>query len=147
VALLFGVYYALRVRNVEEKFNESASLGMSIYMTVAIAIFCIVIGFPLRTAPNVELVLFSFGLIAGLTFTVGAQFIPKFINIIYYREDPKTGISTRSNASGLRMSKRGGDSVQQGTNDSTMDSTPAGGETGIVMTGRAGNVDDNGTSP
>jgi len=105
--LVLATYYAVAVRNVEEKFNESQSLGLSIYVTVSIEVMCILLGFFTRSYQNAPLVIFAVGAIAPLMFTLGAQFIPKFINIIYYREDPTTGLSTRTDQSGVRMSNRG----------------------------------------
>jgi len=148
--LVLATYYAVAVRNVEEKFNESQSLGLSIYVTVSIEVMCILLGYFTRDFVNAQLVIFAVGMLAPLMFTLGAQFIPKFVNIVYYREDPTTGLSTRSAQSGMRMSHRGKSSNEKnatlsGTSAIDDDDKPrSGNKSGIKSTDDSGSPSGHG---
>jgi len=85
--LLFGVYLSVVVRNVDTRYNESVSLSVSLYVTFATSVLCVPLGFVMRVYVNGALIVFAVGGIFVFTFTLVAQFVPKFLRI--YSFDPQ----------------------------------------------------------
>jgi len=81
LVLLYGCYLSVVVRNVDNRFNESIGLSMSIYVTFTIGLLVILLGFFLRHFPNAPLVVHAVGLVFPFSFTVCAQFIPKIFAV------------------------------------------------------------------
>jgi len=108
LVLLYGCYLSVVVRNIDNRFNESIGLSMSIYVTFTIGIVVILLGFFLRHFPNAPLVVHAVGLIFPFSFTVCAQFIPKVYAIYGNAEFATASVAKSRIDSGHGQSGSGG---------------------------------------
>jgi len=94
LVLLYGCYLSVVVRGVDSRFNESVSLATSIYITFTIGVVVILLGFFLADFPNAPLVLHAVGLVFPFTFTIYAQFLPKYYMIYFNKEFTSASVAT-----------------------------------------------------
>ena len=79
LVLLAGSWMAYSVRGVDNAaFNESSSLGQSIYVSCVLAIIAILFGWSLRTFPNTTPLIQAIGVWGTFTFALVSQFAGKF---------------------------------------------------------------------
>jgi len=81
--LCYGVYLCAAVKDVDDRFNESAGLSISLSVSFTVGLLCIPMGFLLRDFVNAILVVYAVGVIVPITLTLAAQFAPKFYHIYW----------------------------------------------------------------
>jgi len=107
LVLLYGCYLSVVVRGVDSRFNESVSLATSIYITFTIGLLVILLGFFLRHFPNAPLVVHAVGMVFPFTFTICAQFLPKFYMIYGNKEFSSASVATSRIDSGNSAGGKG----------------------------------------
>jgi len=88
-------------------FNESVSLATSIYVTFTIGSLVILLGFFLRHFPNAPLVIHAVGMVFPFTFTIYAQFLPKYYMIYGNQAFPSASVATSRIDSGSGAGGKG----------------------------------------
>ncbi|GAB5373105.1 hypothetical protein AAMO2058_001721800 [Amorphochlora amoebiformis] len=99
--LLFGVILAWQIRNVDDRFNESRAISMSLYATIFIAGIMVGLLSTIELEPDGFYAILSVSLIAGVLTVQGILFGPRIYDLIFGFESISTHHSGKFDSKGL----------------------------------------------